>query len=158
MALVVQMMELELRKLEGNIKSIHDEMFYLRERHALCLKKTQNTLFCFAEFITCHWSYAVLSFFQGSRDAGTEQENKLKDGLAWFPLARHLPISGGLSVMAPEELLWKKEATIVLFDYHRTYFGVTFLVTFSSLMFSGCRFSADEQRYSRVDKYWFLVS
>ncbi|CAD6211337.1 unnamed protein product [Miscanthus lutarioriparius] len=42
---------------------------------------------------------------EGSRNAGTEQENKLKDGLAWFPLARHLPISGGLAVMAPEKLL-----------------------------------------------------
>ncbi|WVZ57105.1 hypothetical protein U9M48_007538 [Paspalum notatum var. saurae] len=28
----VEMMELELRKLEDNIKSIHEEMFYLRER------------------------------------------------------------------------------------------------------------------------------
>jgi hypothetical protein len=54
MAPIVQMMELELRKLEDNIKSIHEEMFYLRERHALYLKKTQNTVFCFAKFITCH--------------------------------------------------------------------------------------------------------
>jgi len=46
-----------------------------------------------------------LLFFQGSRNAGTGRENKLKDGLAWFPLARHLPISGGLAVMAPEKLL-----------------------------------------------------
>lgn len=30
---VLQMMELELKKLEDTIKSIHEEMFYLRERY-----------------------------------------------------------------------------------------------------------------------------
>ncbi|KAL6648071.1 hypothetical protein ACP70R_012295 [Stipagrostis hirtigluma subsp. patula] len=66
----VDMMELELRKLEDTIQSIHEEMFYLRER----------------------------------RNAAVEQEDKLKNGLARFPLTCHLLISGWIAAMASEEL------------------------------------------------------
>ena len=105
-----QMMELELRKLEENIRSIHEEMYYLRERYAVLqstpVKHPEYSFFLFVLRIY-HISLIIrcLLFFQGRRNAGTEQENKLKDGLAWFPLAHHLPISGGLAVMAPEEFL-----------------------------------------------------
>jgi hypothetical protein len=34
---LLQMMEIELRKLADTIKSIHEEMYYLRERYNICL-------------------------------------------------------------------------------------------------------------------------
>jgi len=55
----------------------------------------------------------VLPSWTGRRDAGIEPENELENGLAWFPFTRHLPISGRVAVVAPEEFLWEKEASMI---------------------------------------------
>lgn len=39
----LQGMELELKKLEDTVKSIHDEMFYLRERYRFILNSIYTT-------------------------------------------------------------------------------------------------------------------
>lgn len=54
-----------------------------------------------------------MSCVQGGGNAGPEQANKLEDGLARVPLARHLLISGGLAAVAPEDFLREKEAAVV---------------------------------------------
>jgi hypothetical protein len=47
-------------------------------------------------------------FVQGGGNAGSEQDDKLKvglaDGLAWVPLTSHLFISCRFAVVAPEDL------------------------------------------------------
>jgi hypothetical protein len=42
------MMELELKNLEDTISSIHEEMFYLRERYMICLKNTKEKAITFS--------------------------------------------------------------------------------------------------------------
>jgi hypothetical protein len=54
-----------------------------------------------------------MSCVQGGGNAGPEQANKLKDGLARVPLAWHLLISGGLAAVASEDFLREKEAAVV---------------------------------------------
>lgn len=56
-----------------------------------------------------------VSLFQGRRNAGIEPENELKNGLARFPLTRHLPVSGRVAVVASEEFLREKEASLISF-------------------------------------------
>ncbi|NP_001151722.1 transmembrane emp24 domain-containing protein 10 precursor [Zea mays] len=60
----VQMMELELRKLEGNIKSIHDEMFYLREREVEMqeLNRRTNSRMAWLGFLSLAICLSVAGF------------------------------------------------------------------------------------------------
>jgi len=88
-------MELELRKLEDNIRSIHEEMFYLRERHVLNLKKTQNTVLCFAKFITSHLSYtACYSFREVEMQELNRRTNSRMAWLGFLSLAICLSVAG----------------------------------------------------------------
>lgn len=59
-------MELELKKLEDTIKSIHDEMFYLRERYTCCIKFIWTSIsninrkgIILALRLFAHWKYSV---------------------------------------------------------------------------------------------------
>ena len=59
------------------------------------------------------WYYMAMSCVQGRGNAGPEQANKLKDGLARVPLPWHLLISGRFAAVAPENLLWEEEVAVV---------------------------------------------
>lgn len=50
--------------------------------------------------------------FQGGRNAGTEQNDQLPHGLAELPLPRRVPLRGGATAVASEDLLREEEASL----------------------------------------------
>uniref|UniRef100_M8B013 Transmembrane emp24 domain-containing protein 10 n=1 Tax=Aegilops tauschii TaxID=37682 RepID=M8B013_AEGTA len=96
------MMELELKKLEDTIKSIHEEMFYLREREANSQIK----------FFACHSSTSIFKALGGA-NAEHQQADELEDGVAEFPLTWHLLIRGRAAAVASEDLFREKEVAVV---------------------------------------------
>ncbi|CAL4922885.1 unnamed protein product [Urochloa decumbens] len=138
----VETMELELRKLEDTIKSIHEEMFYLRERYALfyLINKYCSSLLGVVG-TSCSDHVTDMSLFQGRRNAGIEPENERKNGLAQFAFTRHLPVSGWVAVVASEEFFREKEASMISFFYN----PIAFRFCYIPYCFSGPKQFQEEQ-------------
>lgn len=128
-------MELELKKMEETVNSIHEEMFYLRER--LFKNETQKSIKIIDD-ITLRIN--VLWLWQGTRDVRAKHENKLDNGFVKFGFVVSFFVSGGLAAMAFRVVFRKEEDYLILSSEHFDFWCNLLLVSNIYV----CRKSYDE--------------
>lgn len=114
-----QGVELQLRRLEGLVQAIRENINYIKDRYvSFALLRLSVISWSLGIKLAIDWDMNIVikSLFriQGSRDAGSEWNNQLKSGLVQYNVTRGLRCGCGNTNIVPEAVFPQEETHLKL--------------------------------------------